>query len=162
MKTKTLALTAIAGLALPGAAFAAQPDEPGKQGRDTAAAKQLEHKSRMPVTRARPPRARRSRSRASASARFRRGRQADRVAHARPDVGQQARPQAARPVEGRPPRHRDRDLRRDRRRGRRQVRRPRVARTPSPATDRVKVIGKVVDGELDIRRIKIKRSDDDS
>ena len=40
MKNKTLALTAVAALALPAAAQAAKPAEPGKQGRDTAAAKQ--------------------------------------------------------------------------------------------------------------------------
>jgi hypothetical protein len=40
MKTKTLALTAVAALALPAAAQATKPAEPGKQGRDKAAAKQ--------------------------------------------------------------------------------------------------------------------------
>ena len=40
MKPKTLALTAVAALALPAAAQAAKPEEPGKQGRDNAAAKQ--------------------------------------------------------------------------------------------------------------------------
>ena len=45
MKTKTAALTAIAALALPGAAVASKPAEPGKQGRDKAAAK---HETQKP------------------------------------------------------------------------------------------------------------------
>ena len=40
MKTKTLALTAVAALAVPAAAQAAKPAEPGKKGKETAAAKQ--------------------------------------------------------------------------------------------------------------------------
>jgi len=44
MKTRTLALTAAAALALPAAAQADRPAEPGKQGRDKAAEKQAAHK----------------------------------------------------------------------------------------------------------------------
>ncbi|HEX8120634.1 MAG TPA: hypothetical protein VF549_05130 [Solirubrobacteraceae bacterium] len=40
MKTKSIALAVVAALALPGAAVASKPAEPGKQGHDTAAAKQ--------------------------------------------------------------------------------------------------------------------------
>ena len=40
MKTKTLALTAVAALALPAAAQAGKPNDPGKHGRDKAAQKQ--------------------------------------------------------------------------------------------------------------------------
>lgn len=46
MKTKTLALTAVAALALPAAAQAKKPAEPGKQGRDNAAAKQEAKKAK--------------------------------------------------------------------------------------------------------------------
>ena len=44
MKTKTLALTAVAALALPGIAQATKPAEPGKKGHDTAAAKKQAQK----------------------------------------------------------------------------------------------------------------------
>ncbi|HEX2086490.1 MAG TPA: hypothetical protein VHF89_12460 [Solirubrobacteraceae bacterium] len=44
MKTKTVALAAVAALALPAAAQAGKPAEPGKQGRDTAAAKKQAQK----------------------------------------------------------------------------------------------------------------------
>ncbi len=40
MKNKTLVLTAVAALAVPAAAQAKKPEEPGKQGREKAAAKQ--------------------------------------------------------------------------------------------------------------------------
>jgi hypothetical protein len=40
MKSKTAVLTAVAALALPAAAHAAKPPEPGKKGRDNAAQKQ--------------------------------------------------------------------------------------------------------------------------
>ncbi len=46
MKTKTLALTAVAALALPAASQAAKPAEPGKNGRDNAAAKQQSTKTK--------------------------------------------------------------------------------------------------------------------
>ncbi|HEU4534730.1 MAG TPA: hypothetical protein VFS00_11455 [Polyangiaceae bacterium] len=45
MKTRTLALTAVAALALPGAAVAAKPAEPGQQGKDKAAATKGAEKS---------------------------------------------------------------------------------------------------------------------
>ena len=45
MKTRTLALTAVAALALPGAAVAAKPEEPGKQGKEKAAATKGAEKS---------------------------------------------------------------------------------------------------------------------
>jgi hypothetical protein len=44
MKTKTLALTAIAALSLSGAAVAKKPEEPGKQGREKAAQKKSAQK----------------------------------------------------------------------------------------------------------------------
>ena len=44
MRTKTLALTAVAALALPAAAQATKPAEPGKQGRDKAAQKKAAQK----------------------------------------------------------------------------------------------------------------------
>ncbi len=44
MKTKTLALTAVAALAIPAAAQADKPAEPGKQGRDKATTKQSAQK----------------------------------------------------------------------------------------------------------------------
>ena len=44
MKTRTIALTAVAALALPAAAHATKPAEPGKQGKDRAAAKQQAQK----------------------------------------------------------------------------------------------------------------------
>ena len=44
MKTKTLALTAVAALALPVAAQGAKPEEPGKQGREKAAERKAAQK----------------------------------------------------------------------------------------------------------------------
>ena len=44
MKTKTIALTTVAALALPAAAQAAKPAEPGKQGKEKAAQKQAAQK----------------------------------------------------------------------------------------------------------------------
>ncbi len=44
MNKKTIALTAVAALALPAVAQAKKPAEPGKQGKDTAAAKQQAQK----------------------------------------------------------------------------------------------------------------------
>lgn len=46
MKTKTLAITAAAALAVPAAAQAAKPAEPGKQGKENAAAKQQAAKAK--------------------------------------------------------------------------------------------------------------------
>ena len=58
MKTKTIALTAVAALALPAAAAqAGKPEEPGKQGRDTAAAKQEAAKERGAEQKAREKKA---------------------------------------------------------------------------------------------------------
>ena len=45
MKTKTLALTAFAALALPGAATAAKPEDPGAKGKEKAAATKGAEKS---------------------------------------------------------------------------------------------------------------------
>jgi hypothetical protein len=46
VKTKTLTLTLVAALAVPAAAQAGRPEEPGKQGRDKAATKQSAHKAK--------------------------------------------------------------------------------------------------------------------
>jgi hypothetical protein len=58
MKTKTAVAAGLAALALPAAAVADKPAEPGKKGRDNAAAKRAEHQPAKPENAARQRKAR--------------------------------------------------------------------------------------------------------
>ena len=169
MKNRTIALSALAALALPGAAFAAKPEEPGKQGRDTAAAKQEAHK---------PADAGKSGDAGQSKAKGPKGK-----AFTLKGVGLAELPVADGKLTGAltlDPTSANKhartllDLSKADLRGTAtetfgetgdgvKVSYVGLESTDAlAATDRVKVIGKVVEGKLDIRTIKVKRASDES
>ena len=166
MKTKTLALTAVAALALPGAAFAAKPEEPGKQGKEKAAATKGADKS------------------ASAKAKAKaKDKKAKGKSFTLKGVGLAALPVADGALTGEltlDPTSANKhartllELSKTDLRGTATetfgvtgdevvVKYVGLSETDAlQPTDRVKVIGKVVGGELDIRKIKVARTSDES